>query len=142
MNIPGFVAGTSLYQTNNHYRVAAGGSFPSDGKTTVTPQGCGLLELGTCLGQIGVCIPLVGAACASDPFSCSAAWAICMGSSYAVCKDCIDNIIEGGEGGGGVGGTPHPCCPPGTRCCGGCTKVPGQGLFCEGDCIGLGEECT
>jgi hypothetical protein len=36
MNMPGFTAEVLLSQTNNHYRLAAGGSFPRDGKTTVT----------------------------------------------------------------------------------------------------------
>ncbi len=139
MNMPRFTAEASFYQTNNHYRLAAG-NFLSNGDAAITPQGCGLFELATCGFSIAICIPLVAEACASDLGSCTAAWALCMGGSYGVCEDCIDNIIKGGEGGGGggVGGTSHPCCPPGTRCCGGCTKVPGQGLFCEGDCVGRG----
>ena len=148
MNMPGFTAETSLYRTNNHYRFVAG-TFLSDESTTVAPQGCGLPDLLACLGLIGGCIPIVYEACESDPGSCATAWALCLGASYAMCKDCITSIVEGGggegggggPGGGGVGGTPNPPCPPGTRCCGRIIKVPGQGLICEGDCIGPREEC-
>jgi hypothetical protein len=41
MNMPRFTAEASLYHTNNHYQCVAGGSFLSDGKTTVTPQDSG-----------------------------------------------------------------------------------------------------
>jgi hypothetical protein len=154
MNMPGFTAETSLYQTNNHYRFAAAGNFLSNGNTTVTPQGCGLFELAACGFQIGICIPIVAVSCNSDPGSCLLAWALCMGSSMLLCKDCIDNIIHGGggegggggPGGGGVGGggTGGPCgCARGKYCCGTCSKTPGRGtLECDGQCIRLGEECT
>ena len=48
MNMPGFTAEVSLYQTNNHYRVTAGGSFLSVGNATVTPQDCGWIKGGLC----------------------------------------------------------------------------------------------
>jgi hypothetical protein len=52
MNMPGFVAESSLCQTNNRYG-SAGGSFPNNSNPTVAPQGCGLVDAIVCGGLVG-----------------------------------------------------------------------------------------
>src|ERR1700732_923425 len=139
MNMPGFTAETSLYQTTNHYRSAAGGSFLSNGNTTVIPQDCGVFESIGCAFVIALCIPLVAAACSVDAFSCGVAWAVCLGVSYGACKDCIPD--SGGGGGGG-----NTCCSFGTtwQCGGKCvTRSDGSGIIdcVDGTCLKPGQEC-
>ncbi len=151
MKMPGFSAEASLYRTTNHYGFAAGGSFLSDGSTTVIPQDCGFIKWLSCGVLIGTGVIVCGGACASGiAVACAGCIATVFGGTLAIdCYDClpewIRDVIEGGGsggGGGGGGGTGGPCgCPRGTRCCGGCTKVPGQGLVCNDECIGPGEVC-
>ena len=155
MNMPGFTAETSLYQTNNHYRFATGGSFLSNGNTTVIPQDCGIGEGFACGGFIHGGVGLCSYACfvEGDLAQCAGCWVLALGALYATCKDCIPaafrtlidlfessgGVFTGGGGGGGVGGS-RPCCPRGHFCRGRCTKVPGMGLVCEGECVRPGEE--
>ncbi len=143
MNMPGFTAETSLYQTNNHYRFATGRSFLSNGNSTVIPQDCGPLHTGFCAGGLalgatlctGICLePRAGIAL------CYVCWATALpGAALAFCKDCIPGwiraIIDAFESGGGGGPS---CCPPGTICsCGGhCV-----GSLCTGICLPPGAAC-
>jgi hypothetical protein len=142
MNMPGFTAETSLYQTNNHYRFAAGGSFLSNGNTTVTPQGCGVIEGIACGFVIAICLPVVAVVCGvdPDPIACAGAWAACLGVSYGTCKDCIPDSSGGGGGG------PPTCCRFGSTCeCGGrcVTRSDGTGIIdcVDGTCLKPGQKC-
>lgn len=156
MNLPGFNAEVSVYKTNNHYRVAAGGSSPGDGNATVVPQGCGWLDGILCGGLIAGGIVVCTASCLASPalggFPCWLCWTGFLGFSYPFCKDCIPAWMQalidefesgggsGGGGGGGGGGGVAECCPSGRRCCGSCVKVSG-GLRCDGACVGANQEC-
>jgi hypothetical protein len=154
MHIPGYTAEASLYKTNNHYRFAAGGSFLSNGNTTVTPQDCGWVKGITCGVSIPFGIALCTGICVSGgPALCYGCWFGALpGSLFAFCKDCItgwmrdliDSYESGGSNvigrGGGGGGGPPPCCPQGTSCkCGG-TCVPGRGCV-DGVCLGPRQHC-
>ena len=141
MNMPGFTAETSLYQTNNHYRFATGGSFLSNGNTTVIPQDCGIVEGIVCGGFIVGGVGLCSYACLveQDLAACAGCWVLALGAGYATCKDCIPAafraLIDLFEGGGG--GDPS-CCPPGKICsCGGHCVI---GL-CTGICLPPGAAC-
>jgi hypothetical protein len=161
MSMPSFTAERALYQTANHYRSVTGRNFASDG-TTVNLQGCDIWDKIECgafvLGAGLVC----GAFCAAGPVACAACVAPILGGDLCVpCYDCLPGFIRdlidqisgghcgpgrhgggGNGGGGGGGGTGGPCgCPRGTKCCGGCTKVPGQGLVCNDACVGPKEQC-
>lgn len=142
MNMPRFTAEASLYQTNNHYRFAASGSFLSDGNTTVTLQGCGWVKGAVCGGFITAGTGLCTLTCLTGgPALCAGCWAVALGAVYSSCKDCIPGWMKalidafdsgGGGGGGGVlcsrGGAcgevgDKPCCS-GYYCAGGrCQKV-------------------
>jgi hypothetical protein len=154
MNMPGFAAEASLYHTNNHYRLAAGGPFLSgNGITTVIPQGCGwgktiLCGAGVAFGGavcVGICLdPLLG------PAPCYVCWATALpGSLLAFCKDCIPGwmraIIDAFESGGGDGGGGADlCCPVNQTCkCGGkCVRDPNGRLSCVGGvCLHHLQEC-
>jgi hypothetical protein len=129
MNIPGFDAEKSLYKTAQLYRGCFSGVSGINTRASLVPQ---LSCSDECLGIFAACnLACLVSGGAFVPF--------CLAGCYLRFDDCSSGCSSGG---GGVGGTPHPCCPRGTRCCGGCTKVPGQGLFCEGECIGPNEECT
>ena len=109
MNMPGFTAEASLYKTSNHYRFAAGGSFLSDGKTTVTLQGCGFVERIVCGSAIVGGTVLCTSACLSGPAPCAACWTGALAIvGYGFCRDCIPAwmraLIDIFEGGGGDGG--------------------------------------
>jgi hypothetical protein len=133
MRTPGFTGEASVYKTNNLYRLAAGGSFPTDGSTKVVPQECRLFEEVVCGGFIAEGVVLCGGLCAAGPEACLACWAGVLGGAYDLCKDCI-------PAGGGGGGGPAPCCPVGTTCrCGG-KCVPGQGCV-DGVCLRPNQEC-
>jgi hypothetical protein len=67
MNMPRFTAEASLYQTCNHYHVAATRDL-GDGNTTVTPQGCGFPEIFTCALFVSTATVVCGGACASGIF--------------------------------------------------------------------------
>jgi hypothetical protein len=163
MDMPGFTAETSLYQTNNHYR-SAGGSFPNNGNTAVTPQACGFFDAlfcGTFVAAVsGVCLGVCIAGIPTGPLGAAACLACAVGvvggSILTACHDCLPGVIRqqidiamsqggstgGGGGGGGGGSTGGPCgCPPNTKCCGECVKLPGQGLFCDGDCVPRNAAC-
>ena len=122
----------SLYKTSAHYRllgalVRGSGVVPQQSDCEIA---CGVADAACLIACIasGPFYPL----CAS---ACTAATVICLGQ-------CQGGGGSGGGGGGGGGGTGGPCgCPRGTRCCGGCTKVPGQGLVCNDACIRPGEQC-
>jgi hypothetical protein len=162
MNIPGFTAEISLYRTNNRYRFFGEG-FQSDGDAAVTPQDCGIVKGGVCGTFIAAGLAVCTTACvvgAPTGIPCWVCWTGFLGGLYGFCRDCIPewirdilDAVEGGGGGGGGGGTGggggggggtpgRSCgCPSGTRCCGPCVKVPGQGLACEGGCLEPGESC-
>jgi hypothetical protein len=130
MNMPRFTAEASLYHTNNHYW-SAGGSFLSDGNTTVTPQGCGIFEKLRCGFFVGLGVAGCTALCLDGgPPACAACWAaIFPADLYINCRDCIPSwmralidIFEGGGGdGAGGGGQINDCtttgCGPGQVCC-------------------------
>ena len=107
MNMPGFTAETSLYQTNNHYRGTAGGSVLSNGNTTITPQGCGVLEGIVCAGVVVGVVGLCGFLCAFPPTSddCFNCIIVALPAGFGFCFDCVLDSIGGGGGGGGGG--PH-----------------------------------
>jgi hypothetical protein len=122
MNMPRFTGEASLYKTSQMYRGARGQPAGDAGSTVITQElscreKCGVEEVECAIG------------CGLN-FGCQV---LCGVKAILCLNDCPT--------GGGVGGTPNPPCPPGLRCCGGFTKVPGQGLVCNGDCIGPGEEC-
>jgi hypothetical protein len=54
LNMPGFTAEISLCQTKNHYRLAAGGSFLNNGKTTVARRALLDAQSAVVPAQIGV----------------------------------------------------------------------------------------
>lgn len=126
MKIPGFTAEASLHQTNNHYRLAADGSFLSNGNTTITLQGCGFIEAVPCgvviAGGITVCTASCLAGAAAGPLGgipCALCWTGFLGGLYGFCRDCIPAwmraVIDaasdgGGGGGGGGGGRNRECC--------------------------------
>jgi hypothetical protein len=127
MNIPGYTAEASVYKTNNHYRLTAGGSFPSDGNTTVTPQDCSwFFELPICAGVIAGGVAVCTASClagaAAGPLGgipCALCWTTFLGASYGFCRDCIPEWMralidavsgDGGGGGGVVCGSNQKCC--------------------------------
>ena len=128
MAIPGYAAEASLYKTTWLYRGYSGISRGDAGSSVVAQQ---LTCEQNCEAAAAICV----AAC--FPFN-----PLCLAACFAglvVCQAACPPFPGGVGGGGGTGG---PCrCPRGTRCCGGCTKVPGQGLVCNGDCIEPGEEC-
>src|SRR5262245_1655633 len=143
MTMPRFTAEASLYQTNNHYRFATGGSFLSTGNTTVIPQGCGLLQTALCTASVAGGIALCTGICLEPGGGiaiCCCCWASALpGSLLAFCKYCIPGwmraIIDAFESGGGGGPS---CCPPGTICsCGGHCY---SGL-CTGICLPPGAPC-
>jgi hypothetical protein len=111
MNMPAFTAEASLYQTNNHYRFAVGGSFLSDGNTTVTPQACGWFKGIICGAAIAGGSVLCIDACLAGPAPCALCWTGALSIvGYGFCRDCIPawmraliDIFEGGGGGGGGG---------------------------------------
>src|SRR4051794_18857325 len=110
MNLPSFTAEASLYRTNNHYRFAAGGSFPGAENTTVIPQGCGLFKGIFCGVAIATGTAACTAFCLSGPAPCFACWTTLLGGLYVSCRDCIPGwmraligIFESGGGGGGGG---------------------------------------
>jgi len=119
MNMPGFTAETSLYQTSNHYR-SDGGSFLSNVNTTVTPQACGIFstKFWTCALIIGNGITVCSGACAAGPLVCAGCWAVVFGGTLAVdCYECIPGWMRDViEGGGGDGGSPPRCGRTGSPC--------------------------
>lgn len=144
MNMPGFTAETSLYQTSIHYRFAASGSFLSNGNITVAPQGCGWTEGLSCLGLVIGSAVVCGGFCALGPWpGCIACVAALGAGDLCTCYDCLPKFIRdaldlGGlcGGGGGGGGGPPPCCPADRpHCCGICQPRPGGGLICDDACI-------
>ena len=159
--IPEFNAQASLYKSDNHYRSGAGGSYASNGDATLKPQGCGWVKGGVCGTFIAGGVVVCTASCLASPalggIPCWVCWTGFLGGTFGFCRDCIPGWMRalldlaeggGGSGGGGTGGgggggpTRGPCgCPKGTKCCGGCTKIPGQGLVCNDICIGPGEQC-
>jgi hypothetical protein len=152
MNMPSFTAEASLYQTNNHFQ-SAGGNFPSDGNTTVTPQACGWIKGGICgtviAGGIVVCTASCLASAELGGFPCYLCWAGFLGAAYGYCKDCIPAwmraLIDSSEGGGGGGGSgPPTCCPRGTTCkCGGrCVTNSNGTISCVGGtCLRPNQQC-
>jgi hypothetical protein len=158
MNLPGFTAEASLYKTNNRYRSSAGG-FSADGNA-VAPQDCGFtkgLFCGTFIaGGTVVCTASCLASPALGGIPCWVCWTGFLGGLYGFCRDCIPgwmkaliDLAEGAPtappatGGGGLPPpTKGPCgCPLGSRCCGKCIKIPGQGLQCDGDCVPKAMAC-
>ena len=121
MNMPRFTGEASLYTTTQSYRGSRNRPSGNAGSTVVTPQ---LSCREKCGAELAVC----ALGCGLN--------AICDAGCLYTFTRCVDNCPTGGPVGG-----PNPPCPPGLRCCGGFTKVPGQGLVCNGDCIGPGEEC-
>jgi hypothetical protein len=121
MNMPRFTGEASLYKTTQSYRGFRNRPAGDAGSTVVTPQ--------------LTCREKCGATLAACVLGCGAANVFCSAVCLATFTVCVDNCPTGG----GVGGS-RPCCPRGTRCSGECTKVPGRGLLCEGECIGPGEE--
>jgi hypothetical protein len=108
MNMPGFTAEESLYQTNNHYRLGAGGGYLSSVSTTVTPQGCGLIKGAVCGGFIAGGTGLCTLTCLTgDPVLCAGCWVTALGAIYSSCKSCIPGwmraLIDAFESGGGAG---------------------------------------
>src|SRR5207245_10084624 len=91
MNVPGFTAEGSLYKTNNHYWFAAGGSFLSDGNTTVAPQACRwYFEGPICATAIASGIALCTGACLAGPAPCALCWPTALAIvGYGFCRDCI-----------------------------------------------------
>jgi hypothetical protein len=128
MNMPRFTGEASLYKTTQSYRGSRNRTSGDAGSTVVTPQ---LSCSETCYRDYAIC--LLGCA-AGGPVACAACFA-----KFGYCQVACPPF-PGGVGGAPTGG---PCgCPRGTYCCGGCSKQPGFPLSCDGDCIGLGEECT
>jgi hypothetical protein len=158
MKMPGFTGEVSLYRTNNHYRSGAG-SVVLSGNANLIPQGCGVWQTVKCLGFTGAALAGCGLLCVGSPPVVCYGCLIGVGglASYIDCKDCLPGWLRaildlfesgggnggtGGGGGGGGGPKKGPCgCPLGTKCCGGCTKIPGQGLVCNGDCVAPNESC-
>ena len=140
MDMPGFTAETSLYQTNNHYR-SAGRSFLSNGNTTVTPQDCGITsgKFWGCLGWIGIGGIVCSGVCALGPLACAGCWTgIAGGAKYLECYECLPEWARDAIEGDGDGDGDPSCCPPGTTCrCGGHCIV---GL-CTGVCLPPGAPC-
>jgi hypothetical protein len=145
MIMPGFTAEASLYQTNNHYRCAAGGSFLNDGNTAVIPQDCGLARGIACGGLITLGAAACTAFCFSGPGPCIGCWTIYLGGLYGTCRDCIPgwmraliDLADGGGNGGNGGGPscPSGCCSP-NRCC----EMDANGKCRPGMCIGPGMQC-
>src|SRR5262245_55057569 len=98
MNIPGFTAETSLYQTKNHYRLTAGGSLLSYGNANVVPQDCRWwLEEPACatfmaagaLACTATCAGEIGTGSALGLPGCWACWKLVTGASFWLCNDCI-----------------------------------------------------
>jgi hypothetical protein len=119
MNMPGYTAEESLYQTNNHYRLGAGCSYSSNESAAVTPQGCGLIKGAVCGGFIAGGTGLCTLTCLTgDPVLCAGCWVTALGAVYSSCKDCIPgwmraliNAFESsGGGGGGPVRNPRRCC--------------------------------
>lgn len=117
MNMPGFTAGASLYQTSMHY-VGRDGGYLSNG-STVSPQACGFAKNILCNGAIvgcAACLALVPA----GPAAVIACYAGCLGITlFGFCRDCLDLIDIPGNGGGGGGGGGSPAggtCFP-NKCC-------------------------
>jgi len=126
MNMPRFTGEASLYKTSQMYHGPRSQPAGDVGSIVVTQE---LSCNEKCLAAAALC----AAGCGLN-FFCQAGCLV----GLALCE----NECPTGGGVGGGGGPGGPChCPRGTKCCGGCTKVPGQGLICNGDCIGPGEEC-
>src|SRR5262245_46476067 len=141
MTMPRFAAEASLYQTNNRYRFAAGGSSLSDGTTAVTPQGCGL---SCAIATVGIGI-VCGGACAFNPLTCAACVSLLLSADACIpCYDCLPKFIRdlldqipGGFCSRDGGGEP-PCCPSGTICSCGGHCISG---LCTGICLPPGAPC-
>jgi len=150
MNMPGYTADASVYQTTNPYR-STGGTSLTDGSTIVAPQGCGLGRGALCGGGIalgsalcvGFCLdPLLG------PGACYACWASALpGALLAFCKDCIPAAVRSvinafessGASSGGVGAGSTGCCPRGgMKCCGSCNNPSKK---CDDVCVLRGQPC-
>src|SRR5689334_20223668 len=88
MNMPGFTAESTLYQTKSYYRSAADASFLGD--RTIIPQGCGWVEGIACGAYITAGVTACTLACYGGPAACAACW-LGFGSTllYPLCKDCI-----------------------------------------------------
>lgn len=152
MSLPGFTAEASVYKTTNYYRLGAKGSFLNDGKSTITPQGCGIIEGIVCGTAIAGATVLCTSACTSGPVACALCFSSALGITlFGFCRDCIPFDI-GGNGGGGEN-PPIPCstigqaCGSGGRFC--CSRDPsGVELRCLGgscvarDCLSSGQICT
>lgn len=152
MNMPGFTAEASLYHTNNHYRFAAGGSFLSDGNTTVTPQGCGIIEFAECALYVGTVSLVCGAFCAAAAALGPPGWAACFScvvgagglGTLVSCHDCLPgpirdviDLARSQDGGDGGPPPPPPCCPANRPiCCGSCASG-----ICDDACIRRGQSC-
>ena len=141
MSLPGFTAEESLYQTSNHYRFAVGGSFLSDGKTTVTPQACRWYFEGPICGAAvaGATVLCVEACTFGGPVVCYSCWAGALAIvGFGFCRDCIPAsiraILDSVDGGGGGGSGPR-CARAGESCV---NRTCCSGLQCSpnGICVG------
>lgn len=138
MNMPGFTAEASLYRNHTRYTSTNLVGESSYNNTVVTLQSCSGFKVLVCNPLIYACVLCFAIPNLPGALACFAG---CLGGWFGYCRDCLDpiDVPDGGGGGGGGGG---PCgCPRGTRCCGGCTKVPGQGLVCDDACVGPDEQC-
>ena len=108
MNMPGFTAEASLYQTSVHYVGSNDVGCLSNG-TVVSPQGCGPIKNILCNSAAlgcGICFPLLALPAAA------ACYLGCLGLSlFLFCRDCLGLLDVPGGGGGGSG--PRPC----PKCC-------------------------
>ncbi len=161
MKLPGFAAESSVYRTNNHYRLAAGATYLSEGNATIVPQDCGVLQGIECGAFIAAGAVFCTADClagaAAGPaggFPCWACWTAFLGGATAACWDCIpawmkaliDEFESGGGSGGGGGafgggaGGGQCGCPVGEKCCGNCVKKGGLRM-CDGLCVRRNQQC-
>jgi len=145
MNLPGFIAEASVYDTANYYR---GGPAAAGDAEDVIPQGCGFVEGIVCALVIPATVLFCTGTCVeSGGLACAACVTTAMGALYSACKDCLPAWIQailggnGGSGGGGGGG--NLCCRIGTQCkCGGtCQMVNGHMRCVGGVCLEPNQHC-
>lgn len=90
MNMPGFSAESTVYQTQNHYQAAASAMLLAGGKPIVTPQGCGWIKGTVCGAAIAGGTVLCTSACLAGPAPCVACWSGALAIvGYGFCRDCI-----------------------------------------------------
>jgi hypothetical protein len=127
MRLPSFRAEASLFATRGLYRGSnVGGRAVA---TAVLPQDCS----SDCSLTYSLC--LAGAAVSGNPFALAGCF-LAETSCLAKCS---------GDG-GGLGGWPTPCCPPGEKCCGQCRTIVANNRhypYCQPDgmCVPLHEAC-